>query len=248
MKSVKNIRLFVNQSLQSESLVKLSEKQSHYLANVMRCGLGDMLRCFNAKDGEFFCVVEKIDKKEAILKIGELSRIAEEKSDIWLAFAPLKKDKTDFVIEKAVELGVSKIIPVITRYTNAEKVKIERLEAQAIEAAEQCGRLSVPMVVAPVKLGDMLANWNSDRVLFFLDERREGGNAVQTFFENRGRPVAVLIGPEGGFDDDEAQKINACAFVKNLSLGPRILRAETAAVASLAVWQAAAGDWYSAKE
>ena len=243
MKSVRHIRLFVDQSIVSGAVVELSEKQSHYLANVMRCQKGDILQCFNASDGEFSCRIEVIDKKKTRLKAEENIRRPKAEADIWLLFAPLKKDKTDFVIEKSVELGVSKIVPVITRYTNAEKIKTERFFAQAVEAAEQCGRLSVPVVSEAMEINKLLDSWNSERVLFFLDERRQGASVAEIFALTKGVPAAVLIGPEGGFDEAEAQYLNKCSFVKNVSLGPRILRAETAALSALAIWQSVAGDW-----
>ncbi len=243
MRNIRNIRLWVEDKLSLDSSVALSEKQAHYLLHVMRCQASEAIRCFNATDGEFLCQIMIADKKKAVIKPMELLRSSETLSDVWLLFAPLKKEQTDFVIQKAVELGVAKIIPVITRYTNTEKVKLERLSASAAEAAEQCGRLSVPEIVAPIELNKLLSGWDEKRVLFFMDERRVGLSAVSAFNSTSKNPVAVLIGPEGGFSDEEASKLNEKSFVKNISLGPRILRAETAAAAALAVWQATAGDW-----
>lgn len=243
MKAVRHIRLFVGEKLSSETLIELSEKQSHYLINVMRCRCGETVQCFNAESGEFLCRIETADKKKTILKIEKNIRKPAVEPDIWLLFAPLKKDKTDFVIEKSVELGVSKIVPVMTDYTNTGKIKTERFSAQATEASEQCGRLSVPEIAEPVDLAKLLKSWDEKRVLFFLDERRKGKNAAQAFAEAKGARAAVLIGPEGGFSETEAQMLNLCPFVRNLTLGPRILRAETAAVSALSVWQSAAGDW-----
>lgn len=248
MKAVRHIRLFVNQKLVSETLVELSEKQSHYLTNVMRCQNGETVQCFNTESGEFLCRIETADKKKTILKVEKNIRKPENEPDIWLIFAPLKKDKTDFVIEKSVELGVGKIIPVITGYTNAGKIKTERFSAQAVEAAEQCGRLSVPEITGPVSLDKLLKSWDNKRILFFMDERRNGKNAAAAFAEAKGTPAAVLVGPEGGFNEAEAQMLNLCPFVKNLNLGPRILRAETAVVSALSVWQSAAGDWDKAED
>ena len=145
--------------------------------------------------------------------------------------------------EKAVELGVTKIIPVLTSRTNADKVKTERFAAQAVEAAEQCGRLSVPEIAEPIELNNLLRSWENDRQLFFMDERRSGADALTAFSHFAGKPAALLVGPEGGFSDDETAVLNRHPCVKDISLGPRILRAETAATAALAVWQAVAGDW-----
>lgn len=238
-----NIRLFVGQSLVSGNNIVFSEKVSHYLCNVMRCRKSDMIKCFNPQNGEFACRLTEVGKKNTSALVLEQLRRPEAESNLWLLFAPLKKDKTDFVIEKAVELGAAKIIPVITRHTNSEKVKTERLQAQAVEAAEQCGRLSVPEIMPATDLKNILDNWNPDRILFFADERRQGRDALRLFADTAEKPAAVLIGPEGGFSDEESNRLNQCAFVRNTALGPRILRAETAALAALALWQAAAGDW-----
>lgn len=243
MNEIRRIRLFTDKKLILGGKAELSEKASHYLCNVMRCNAGEKIRCFNETDGEFLCRIEVSDKKKTIVRIEELLRLREKDNDIWLLFAPLKKDQTDFVIAKAVELGVSKIIPIITERTNSERVKVERFAAQAVEAAEQCGRLSVPEVVSPVKLIEFLGAWNPERLLFFADERRRGKEAADAFRQSAGNPAAILVGPEGGFSDEEAARLDKCLFVKNINLGPRILRAETAAVASLSVWQASAGDW-----
>ena len=243
MKKTQHIRLFVNEKLLSGKEINLSDKDSHYLINVMRCMQGDNIRCFNASDGEFLAQITAGNKKKSIVKLLKQIRYPEEEKDIWLLFAPLKKDKTDFVVEKAVELGVSRIVPVLTKYTNTDKVKIERFEAQAKEAAEQCERLSVPEISNMVELKKLLDEWNKDRVLFFMDERKKGTSATEAFKSGKGRPTALLIGPEGGFAEEEAEMLTACDFVKNVSLGPRILRAETAAIAALAVWQATEGDW-----
>ena len=243
MKDTKHIRLFLGAELKPEVEVDLSEKMSHYLVNVMRCVQGDEIRCFNSSDGEFLCQITQQDKKKSVIKVGKQLRLPEPVGNLWLVFSPLKKDKTDFVIEKAVELGVSKIIPVLTKFTNTDKIKIERFRAQAIEAAEQCERLSIPEISEAVELDRLLKDWNESRILFFMDERRKGEPIVQVFKGKAGCPAAVLIGPEGGFSEDEAEKLTKQKFVKNVSLGPRILRAETAAAASLAIWQATEGDW-----
>ena len=243
MKDVRTIRLYVEQKLRSGSFVELPDKLSHYLCNVMRCREGNVISCFNPADGEFDCRITAIGKKKTIIEVGIRKRFSEKNNDVWLLFAPLKKDKTDFVIEKAVELGVTKIIPVLTSRTNADKVKTERFAAQAVEAAEQCGRLSVPEIAEPIELNNLLRSWENDRQLFFMDERRSGADILTAFGNSAGKPAALLVGPEGGFSDDETAVLNRHPCVKDISLGPRILRAETAATAALAVWQAVAGDW-----
>lgn len=244
MNNFTNIRLWVNQNLAASDNIVLEGEKSHYLNNVMRCQKNDILRCFNADDGEYECRIEEISKNKTVIKSLKKCRDAADKpSDVWLLFSPLKKDKTDFVIEKAVELGVAKIVPVITSRTNASHIRTERYTAQAIESAEQCGRLSIPEISNPIDLKKCLNSWNTNRLLYFADERQCGEKAVDEFVKNKKCPSAVLIGPEGGFSDDEAGFINEFSFTRNIKLGPRILRAETAAIAALAVWQSVNGDW-----
>ncbi len=248
MSTQRDIRLWVNQTIKVNGEIMLEPKQSHYLSNVMRCSQGDTINCFNQNDGEYCAQITVINKNKTIITpLYQIAKTAQE-SDVWLIFAPLKKDKTDFVIEKAVELGASKIIPVITARTNVNQIKVERFNLQAIEAAEQCGRLSVPAIASPCDLQHLLARWNDKRILYFMDERQKGSNAAAMFKTFAGQPCAMLIGPEGGFSDEEADTLNHQPFVKNIQLGPRILRAETAALSALSVWQATAGDWQIKKE
>ncbi len=244
----RNIRLYTDCELNISSDIELDVMKSHYLCNVMRCSRGEAIKCFNSQNGEFLCEIQNINKKHTILKVLNQIKTPLPEGDIWLIFAPLKKDKTDFVIEKAVELGVSKIIPIITQNTNVEKIKIERFRQQAIEAAEQCERLSVPQILVAKNLDDLLTEWDKARILFFMNEQRNGQDAIATFTKYANKPAAILIGPEGGFSTNEIEKICTKDFVENISLGPRILRAETAATASLAVWQSCAGDWKISKE
>lgn len=245
---IRNIRLYVDKELSLNKEVALASPSSHYLCNVMRCHDGDLIKCFNSQDGEFLCRICKIDKKQTIICADEQVRIPQVESDLWLLFAPLKKDKTDFVIEKAVELGVSRIVPIITAYTNSDKVKLERFAMQAVEAAEQCERLSVPTICQPQKLNEILKNWDTSRKLFFMDERRQGQDIIKAFQTSNSEQIAILIGPEGGFSDEEASMLNNLEYVKNINLGPRILRAETAVAASLAIYQACCGDWNKQEE
>ncbi len=243
MNNFTNIRLWINQKIATSDNLVLEEGKSHYLNNVMRCQKNDVLRCFNANDGEYECRIEEISKSKTIIKPLKKCRDADKLCDIWLLFSPLKKDKTDFVIEKAVELGVAKIVPIITSRTNTLHIRTERYIAQAIEAAEQCGRLSVPEIGNPIDLKKCLNSWSDNRILYFADERQCGERAVDEFMKNKKCPSAVLIGPEGGFSDNEAEFINNLGFTRNIKLGPRILRAETATIAALAVWQSVNGDW-----
>ena len=243
MTTKRNIRLYTDIDLNLDDCCNLSQEQSHYLCNVMRCKEGDFINCFNKRCGEFQSEIIKIDKKKTIICPKKQIRKIEKTSDLWLLFAPLKKDKTDFVIEKATELGVSKIIPIITQYTNCDKVKVERFVSQATEASEQCERLSIPVIEEAIKLKDLLSSWDNNRTLFFMNERRGSLPIAEAFGKNNTGPAAILIGPEGGFSDEEAKFIENLSFVKSVIMGPRILRAETAVVSSLAVWQACVGDW-----
>lgn len=236
------IRLYTAAKLETGAVIELSPDESHYLCNVMRLAEGDVLGCFNSA-GEYECRIAEAHKKhcriEALAKIREAFAVP----DIWLLFAPLKKDKTDFVIEKATELGVRAIVPVITQNTVAGNIRTERFAAQAKEAAEQCERTEIPQIRDAIALKDMLSAWPEERILFFMDETLQGADCAAVFNECKNRPAAILIGPEGGFSPKEKEFLDTLPFVRGVTLGPRILRAETAACAALSVWQAVAGDW-----
>jgi len=225
-----SIRLFVETKLSAGALVRLAEAQAHYLGRVMRCAVGDEVKLFNGVDGEFAARIEEFGRREAGLRVAAQTRAQETEPDCWLCFALLKRQKTDLVVEKATELGVSRIQPVITARTQADHVNLERLRAIAIEAAEQCERLAVPEIFAPAALPALLAGWPADRKLFVADERRDA--PVLRFASD---PAALLIGPEGGFTDAEVAAIGANPKFSRVSLGARILRAETAAIAGLAL-------------
>lgn len=244
IKRTKNkIRLYLATPLNVGVDVMLDEKESHYLCNVMRLQTGDSLSCFNEHSGEYDCKIIEAHKKHCRLEVSAKLKDVEPVPDIWLLFAPLKKDKTDFVIEKATELGVKEVYPVLTQNTNSDKVKQERFEAQAKEAAEQCERTDIPLVHEAVILENLLKSWNNERILFFLDESLQGQDCAATFAEFAGKSCAVLVGPEGGFSATEKALLDKLNFVQGISLGSRILRAETAVCAALSVWQAIAGDW-----
>ena len=236
------IRLYVPQSLANGGQIALDEAQSHYLSHVMKLKLGDVLSCFDNQSGEYECVLFSIGKKNSIIDVKAKNKDYEVSPDIWLLFAPLKKDKTDFVIEKATELGVRKIVPVITRYTITEKVKIERLTAQTIEASEQCRRTDIPTIEKVAKFSDLWQNWDHKRKLYYLDETLQG-SPVKQAFSSAPAPCAVLVGPEGGFATEELAILRRLPFAQGVKLGNRILRAETAAAAALSCWQAMNGDW-----
>ena len=237
------IRLHVTAPLAADAGVVLSREQAHYLGNVMRQGVGDRVALFNGDDGEWAAEIASINKREALLACRELIRPQTNPSDLWLCFAPIKKARTDFIAEKACEMGCTRLVPVFTRHTNSERVRTDRIAAHAIEAAEQCGLLSVPEVAEPVHLDRLLDNWPVERQLMFCDESGSAAPAKVVLTEAAPGPWAVLTGPEGGFSAEEAERLRAMPQAHAVSLGPRILRADTAAVAALAVWQATLGDW-----
>lgn len=235
------IRLHLAQPLGPGQSASLTEAQAHYLFGVMRLGVGARVQLFNGRDGEWLADVTATGKRGGTVVCLAQTRPQGPVPDLWLLFAPLKKARTDFVIEKAVELGVAALQPVQTDFTNAERVRTDRLAATATEAAEQCGALSVPEVRDLVALDRLLADWDPHRRILWADEARAGPATVLAAAAPG--PWAVLIGPEGGFSDRERARLAALPQVFPVSLGPRILRAETAALAALVVWQAALGDW-----
>jgi 16S rRNA (uracil1498-N3)-methyltransferase len=230
-------RLFVRTALSDEARVDLDAGQANYLGNVMRLGEDAEVLLFDGRSGEWLGRIAELGKKRMALTIERRTREPEDIPDVWLAFAPVKRTQTDWLVEKATELGVAKLMPVMTQRTIAERVKLERLEAIAIEAAEQCGRTRLPEIVPPVSLSQLLKE--DGRTLYFADEA--GGEPVASAF--RQGAATILTGPEGGFTDEERAKIRAVGGAVPISLGPRILRAETAALASLAAYMALAGDW-----
>ena len=239
----KTFRLYIKDELKIEKETFLNEQQTHYLKNVVKYGTNDTLTCFDNKNGEFICEVIKLDKKTGIIKPIEKIKEYTLSPDIWLLFAPLKKENTDFVIEKATELGCRKIIPVITQYTNTTHIKTERYIAQSIEAAEQCRRTDLPEISFSQSLSDVLAVWDKKRTLFFMDETLQSEPFLEQLNKNKTDKAAVLIGPEGGFSAKELETLRKASFAKGATLGSRILRAETAAIAALSCWQLIAGDW-----
>ena len=232
------VRLYVNEPLFQGQKVTLDEKQHHYLYHVMRLQEKEKLLLFNGKEGEWLAEISVLNKKQALLSVQSQTRRQDDEPplDAWLCFAPIKKDCMDIVIEKATELGVSRLVPVITQRTVVSKISTEKMFLKLTEAAEQCERLSVPTIEKPCSLDTFLAQFPKDRTLFFLNERENGG--ILTGPE---RPVAFLIGPEGGFTPAEMQKVSAFPFAKSIHFGRRILRAETASIAALAAWNQVVG-------
>ncbi|MEM7545083.1 MAG: 16S rRNA (uracil(1498)-N(3))-methyltransferase [Pseudomonadota bacterium] len=237
------IRLFVEDALTAGASVAPSRDQVHYLSAVMRQGPGGEVLLFNGRDGEWLAEIELIGKRSAVLICRVQERPQSKPPDIWLAFAPIKKARTDFIAEKATEMGVRRILPVTTRRTNSDRVREDRLRAHAVEAAEQCGLLAVPQVDPVIRLEKLLDDWNPARRIMFCDETGDHGAAADTLRAAEDGPWAVLIGPEGGFDAGEVSRLRALPFSVPVSLGPRILRADTAAVAALSLWQSTLGDW-----
>ena len=237
------IRLYVKDRLQPGAQIETSREQAHYLGNVMRCRPGDHVLLFNGLDGEWEAAISALGKRSATLELLATTRPQTEPPDLWLCFAPVKKARTDFIAEKACEMGCRRLLPVLTRYTNSERVRTDRLAALGVEAAEQCGILSVPEVADPVSLERLLDAWPLNRRLMFCDESGDAGPATSELAAAGPGPWAVLIGPEGGFAPEERDRLRVLDMAVPVSLGPRILRADTAAVAALSVWQAVLGDW-----
>jgi 16S rRNA (uracil1498-N3)-methyltransferase len=234
-------RLFVETALAEGASLVIEGPQGHYLARVMRVGCGDAVMVCDDRSGEWLARVVSVDKRRVALMLDRQTRPRETVPDLWLCAALLKKAAFDLVLEKACELGVARIVPVITHRCVADKLNPERGATILTEAAEQCARTALPALGDAVKLDALLASWPEDRTLFFADENG-GSPASQAFAANKG-PAAILIGPEGGFDDGERARIRAHPCAVPIGLGPRILRGETAAIAALALWMGLAGDW-----
>lgn len=238
------IRLYLDHPLSAGQPITLDRAQAHYLFNVMRMGQGAQIAVFNGSDGEWAAEISDAGKRGGAVTCLSQTRPQLNPPDLWLLFAPIKKARTDFIVEKATELGAARISPVTTDYTNSERVRVDRLAAHAIEAAEQCGGTYVPTVAEPQKLSQLLRDWDPARRILFCDETQTDAHTV--FASLPKGPWAILIGPEGGFSDAERRNLVSRDFVHRASLGPRILRADTAAVAALTLWQATQGDWVGA--
>ena len=240
-------RLFVDAALTEGGIIELDADRAHYLRNVLRLEPGAAVKLFNGSDGEWRAAVEVAGKRHARLIVGKPVRMQEAEPDLWLVFAPIKRARIDFIAEKATELGVSALLPVFTRFTAMTRVNVDRLRANALEAAEQTERLSVPRVHEAVTLEALLRDWQNGRRILLADESGGGkpiGLALRELDATaRAAPWAVLVGPEGGFHRDELDALHKLDFVTSVGLGPRILRADTAALAALSCWQALVGDW-----
>lgn len=248
-------RLFIAAALEAGAAIRLATQQAHYVLHVMRLGLGGRVRLFNGVDGEFDAILRSAGKNMAQLEVLEQTRPQVAAPDVWLLFAPLKKAQTDFVIEKATELGAAELRPVLTERTVSREVRDERLQRVAVEAAEQTERLDVPPVREAVRLARAFDDWDPRRLVFHADEsgddgaRPWGGQAgraddmLSVMRAQAAGPAAILVGPEGGFAPMERAWLKSLPFVRPVGLGPRILRAETAAIVALTIWQSSFGDW-----
>lgn len=234
------VRLYVDHPLKEGQTVPLSREQANYLFAVMRLPVGTVLSLINGRDGEWDTEVVDGNKRGGILLCSKQTKPLQMPPDLWLMFAPIKKARTDFIVEKATELGAARIIPVLTDYTNSDRVRRDKLQAHALEATEQCGGTYMPEVAEVTKLGTLLDGWDSSRRIMFCDETLLDQTPA---LSGQAGPWAILIGPEGGFSDVERARLRGLDFAHPVSLGPRILRADTAAVAALTLWQQALGDW-----
>lgn len=235
------VRLCVDHDLAPGNSIALEKDQAHYLFNVMRLGAGARILLFNSRHGEWLAEVVEAGKRRGILQVVEQTRPLQMPPDLWLLFAPIKKTRTDFIVEKVTELGARRILPVGTEFTNSERIRRDKLQAHAREAAEQCGGTYVPEVAELAKLGAVLERWPADRNVLFCDETLVGPAATLDALQPG--KWAILIGPEGGFSAAERTRLTQMPQTTAISLGPRILRADTAAVAALTLWQSALGDW-----
>jgi 16S rRNA (uracil1498-N3)-methyltransferase len=236
-------RLYVDQALAAGATVELSAHQAHHLRTVLRLSSGAAVAVFNPTDGEWLARLAPIGGRREVLAVEAQTRRAEGEGDLWLMFAPIKRARLDWLVEKATELGASVLLPVWTRHTQSNRLNLERLRVHAIAAAEQSERLSVPELRPPQVLDVTLAEWPADRRLLVCDESGAGEPVATAAARLGPGPAALLIGPEGGFDATELDRLGNFSFVIRVGLGPRVLRADTAAIAVLAAFQAIAGDW-----
>ena len=232
-------RLFIDETLSEGMALTLDGAQANYLGSVLRLGAGAQIKAFDDRTGEWLGRIEEAGKRKVALRIERKLRDREAVPDLWLLFAPIKRGRIDWLVEKATEIGAARLVPVITRRTIVDRLNLERLRAHAVEAAEQCERTALPELAEPVKLDALLKGWPDERRLYFADE----GGGVPLADAAEAGPAAILIGPEGGFTDEEREAITAVKQARPVSLGPRILRADTAAIAALAIWMGKAGVW-----
>jgi 16S rRNA (uracil1498-N3)-methyltransferase len=237
------IRLFVTHGLAAGAELALDERRSRYLAAVMRLAAGDELLVFNGRDGEWLARVARVGKRAVALEAVAMARPQATGPDLDLVVALVKRARLETIVEKAAELGARRVRPAITERTNADHTRVDRLQAIAVEASEQTGRLDAPQVAEPVRLEKLIEGWEPGRRLLFCDEAGDAPPALQALAAQPPGPWAILIGPEGGFSPKERERLRGTSFAVPATLGPRILRADTAAISALTLWQAALGDW-----
>ncbi len=236
------IRLFVNHPFEAAQSIALDRDQANYLFAVMRLSVGDQILVFNGRDGEWLADITSGSKRGGVLQLVTQTKPLQAPPDLWLMFAPIKKARTDFIVEKATELGAAEIFPISTDYTNSERIRQDRLQAHAVEATEQCGGTYVPVVHDLQSLDKCLQTWPQDRNILFCDETLVGQAPTDLASCPAGK-WAIFIGPEGGFSPAERARLQSHPQSHSISLGPRILRADTAAVSALTLWQRSLGDW-----
>ncbi len=236
-------RLYCDYPLHLGAEIHCAADQSNYLINTLRLGAGDEILVFNGKDGEWLTEIARVAKRSCTLVAKEQVREQAGGADIAYYFAPLKRARLDYMVQKATEMGVAKMQPVMTAHTVPSRVNLERMQANVIEAAEQCGILRVPTVHAPEKLSRVVSDWDMDRTLIFADEAAEIASPIAALQDARNRPCALIVGPEGGFSEAERDLLLKQPFTLRISLGPRIMRADTAAVAAMTLINAVIGDW-----
>ncbi|MDF0695155.1 16S rRNA (uracil(1498)-N(3))-methyltransferase [Rhizobium sp. MC63] len=236
-------RLFVDAPLSAGAVVEASAEQFNYLANVLRMETDAEILLFNGRDGEWKASLTFPTRKRILLTAIEETRLQPSPCDLHYLFAPLKVGRMDYLVQKAVEMGAGLLQPVMTQHVQGKITNLDKLRANVVEAAEQCGVLGIPEVAEPVKLSDLLGRWPKERRIIYCDEGEAGQNPLPVLSAIREKHLALLVGPEGGFSEEERARLRSLNFVTAIPLGPRILRADTAAVAALAVVQAAIGDW-----
>ncbi|GAA4660707.1 16S rRNA (uracil(1498)-N(3))-methyltransferase [Bartonella pachyuromydis] len=236
-------RLFIRQPLALNEEIKIEGEQASYLVRVLRMQEGAEILLFNGQDGEWLAKLIMIKKKFVVAQLIHQERLQTTHSNLIYCFAPIKNARLDYMVQKAVEMGVSTLQPVITHHTQVTRINMARIEANVVEASEQCGILSLPECATAVSLAELLANWNTTRPLFFCDEACKSYNPLHLLQRHEITTSGVLIGPEGGFSEKERDFLKKHSFVIPISLGPRILRADTAAVAALALLNVTVGDW-----
>ena len=250
MINIPKLRLYIDDNIDTDQIINLNEKQSHYLVNVMRSKIGDFVSLFNGRDGEWIAEIKSVERKVVSLNLIKCLRRQEEQTNLWLAFAPIKRGRIDLIAEKATELGASRLIPVITERTQTSRVNTARLRANANEAAEQCNRMTVPEITEPISLKKFLSSWSFERTLLVADETGSGLPILDVVRRSDGKKnttFVLLVGPEGGFSTEELDELGKLPFVTKIDLGPRVLRTETAVLAAISIIQAVAGDWQNDK-